>query len=167
MVNLWSLKDLKAESDDVIPTCLEKLGYKQDHTHLDTRLFFGFTGVLAAVLSGLYDYRYGFEAGKLYTAIGVVVYFLAYGAMLGYQYFVEDGVVYVGRKAGQTISIRTKTETKKPVYQVVIQVAGQAGKLERQELFTKWFDTDGNIVKEPFITWLGLVVQEAEGKKKQ
>jgi hypothetical protein len=146
---------------------MTKLGYEQTHTHTDTRLLLGYIGVVAAAASGLYDYRYGFEAGKLYTAIGVVIYFLAYGAMNAYQYFVEDGQIYVGSKAGKTISIRTKTATTQPYYNVDIRFAGQAGKLERKELFTKWFDTDGHIVSEPLMTWLGLVVQEAEGKKKQ
>lgn len=39
--------------------------------------------------------------------------------------------------------------------------AAQIGKVEKSEMFTKWFDVDGNVVKEPFATWITGVVQDA------
>ena len=38
---------------------------------------------------------------------------------------------------------------------------GVVRKVEKSEMFTKWFDVDGNVVKEPFATWITGVVQDA------
>lgn len=168
MVNIFSLTELKNASDDTIPLTLEKLGYKQSHTLMDVRLALGYGGVIAAALAGAYDYKVGFEKAKVYTLIGVVIYFLCYGSMNIWQFFVEKGTVYVGSKGDSKIIIKTSTQQSSPVYKVSVSFRQTANKperiLEKQELFTKWFDVDGNIVAEPLTTWMAILVQEAEGK---
>lgn len=74
------------------------MGFKQSNTHLDVRLAFGYVAVVAAALAGGYDYKIGFEKAKLYTAIGVVVYFAAYAAMNLWQFVVERNLVFAGSK---------------------------------------------------------------------
>lgn len=168
MVNVYSLTELKNASDDTIPLTLEKLGYRQSHTLMDVRLALGYVGVIAAALAGAYDYKVGFEKAKGFTLIGVIVYFVCYGGMNIWQYFVEKGTVYAGSKGDSKVIIRTSTHSSSPVYKVSIIYQQAANKpervLEKQELFTKWFDVDGNIVAEPLTTWMGILVQEAEGK---
>lgn len=168
MVNIFSLVELKNTSDDVIPPTLAKLGYKQSHTLMDVRLILGYIGVIAAALAGGYDYKVGFEKAKGYTLIGVVIYFICYGGMNYWQFFVEKGTVYVGTKGQSRISVRTYTSKTSPVYNVEIKLnegPGHAEKIrQKHELFTKWFDCDGNLVAEPLTTWLGLVIQEAQKK---
>lgn len=174
MVNIFSLTELKHASDDTIPATLAKLGYRQSHTLMDVRLLLGYVGVVAAALAGGYDYKVGFERAKPYTTLGVATYFLFYGAMNLWQWFVERGTVYVGTKDDARIVVRTRTDPASPLYRVEIErtTASSVGGLGRgesttlhhkRELFTKWFDLDGNLVAEPLTTWMGLFVQETEG----
>ncbi|CCG81691.1 Predicted protein [Taphrina deformans PYCC 5710] len=173
MVNIFSLTELKNASDDTIPATLRKMGYTQSHTLMDVRLLLGYIGVVAAALAGGYDYKVGFEKAKGYTLIGVLTYFLFYGGMNAWQYFVERGTVYVGTKGASRVVIRTRTDSASPVYRVEVTTAPGSGKghvVRKHELFTKWFDLDGNLVAEPLQTWIGLLIQEAEGsvsKKKK
>lgn len=166
MVNIFSLTELKNGSDDFIPVALQKLGYTQNHSLLDTRLALGYLGVVAAALAGAYDYRVGFEKAKGFTLAGVLVYFIFYGAMNFWQFFIESGTVYKGSKGDLEITIKTSTEKTSPTYSTRISLHTAAGtadvEVSRHELFTKWFDCDGNIVTEPLSTWLSLLVSEAE-----
>lgn len=169
--NIYSLSDLKNTSDDVIPIAMEKLGYRQSNRLVDVRLVLGYLGVIAAAIAGLLDYKLGFEKAKVYTLIGVTVYFICYGGMNYWQYFVERGTVYTGVKGASSIVLKTKTEQTAPQYNVDIAYSSASGHTltrTKHELFTKWFDVDGNLVSEPLTTWLGLIVQECEatGKKK-
>ena len=72
------------------------------------RLFFGYVAVVAAALAGGYDYKVGFENAKLYTLIGVVVYFASYGAMNVWQYAVEKNLVFEGVN-GDGLKVYTST----------------------------------------------------------
>lgn len=167
MVNVFSLTELKNASDDTIPVTLAKLGYTQSNTLLDIRLLLGYIGVVAAGLAGAYDYKVGFEKAKGYTLVGVFVYFLFYGAMNAWQFLVERGTVYVGVKDDSIISIKTSTDKTTPTYKLEITLRKGAPTsaqhtVAKHELFTKWFDCDGNLVLEPLTTWLGLVVDKVE-----
>lgn len=170
MVNVFSLTELKNGSDDTIPVTLAKLGYTRSHMLMDVRLLLGYVGVVAAALAGAYDYKVGFEKAKGFTFTGVLIYFLFYGAMNFWQFFIERGTVYVGKKGNSTISIKTSTSSTSPTYKVQIVLSSSAADLkevrtEKTELFTKWFDCDGNIVVEPLSTWVSLLVTAAENEK--
>ena len=164
-VNISSLAELKNGSDDAIPMVLKKLGYKQSFTYMDIRLLFGYIGVIAAALAGAYDYKFGFEKAKGFTLIGVVIYFIFYGAMNAWQYFVEKGTVYVGWRDDTRILIKSSTDKTSPMYKITITIE-QPGAAPQsqvfQESFTKWFDVDGNIVLIPFTTWINAKVQQIQ-----
>ena len=164
-VNIYNLNELKHTTDDQISKALASLDYVQDHRLMDVRLLFGYIGVIAAALAGGWDYKVGFEKAKVYTLLGVMIYFIFYGAMNFWQYFVERGIVYEGVKGTRKVRISSSTSRTAPQYTlklVLLDNGTQVAEKEAHELFTKWFDCDGNIVGEPLQTWLALKVKELE-----
>lgn len=62
--------------------------------------------------------------------------------------------------------IKSKSDAVDPTYTIIIAATGSNGvttKVNKREMFTKWFDVDGQLVSEPLTTWLQLCVKEAEG----
>jgi hypothetical protein len=88
--------DLKNTSDDAIPNYLNSLKFKQDHRLLDTHLALGYAAFAIAAACFLWDYKFGFESTKWYTAGAVVLYSLINSALTLWVSFVEKNIVYQG-----------------------------------------------------------------------
>ncbi|RQM05059.1 hypothetical protein DH86_00003645 [Scytalidium sp. 3C] len=147
------MRDLKNTSDDVIPVYLNSLKFKQSHTLSDIRLAIGYSAFAICAATFLWDYKFGFQATKYYTAAAVVAYSLLNGALTYWIWFVEKGKVYVGTSpTGERIEISTSTKKHVPIYNVTVEVYtnGVAKKTEIKKPFTEWFDVNGNFVPLPF-----------------
>ena len=72
------------------------------------RLYLGFSACLIAAGTFYYDYKFGFEAAKSVTLVGVVAYFLLNTALTWWIWWIEDGVVYVGEKDGIKVRFGSK-----------------------------------------------------------
>ncbi|KAI6779713.1 Signal peptidase complex subunit-like protein [Emericellopsis cladophorae] len=175
-VSLANLADLKNASDDAIANYLNSLSFQQSHTMTDVRLAIGYGAFVIAAAAGGWDYYYGFENTKLYTAVAVAVYSLLQGALAFWISFVEQGTVYQGQapNSGQKISIASFNAKKtEPLYRlkVTTQPAASEGKPETIELersFTEWFDESGLFVAAPFQRFLASsipVVGRADPKR--
>lgn len=91
-----TVTDLKNTSDDAIPNYLNSLKFKQSHTLADVRLALGYSAFLVAAACFLWDFKFGFDNTKYYTAIAVVVYTVLNGALTYWIWGKEKGIVYVG-----------------------------------------------------------------------
>lgn len=88
--------DLKNTSDDAIPNYLNSLKFKQIHTLTDTRLALGYSAFAIAGACFAWDYKFGFESTKYYTAAAVAIYALLNAVLTYWIAYVEKGVVYQG-----------------------------------------------------------------------
>lgn len=110
--------DLKNTSDDAIPNYLNSLKFKQIHTLTDTRLALGYSAFAIAGACFAWDYKFGFESTKYYTAAAVAVYALLNAVLTYWIAYVEKGVVYQGvapsgdkvRLSYNFIRVRSKTD---------------------------------------------------------
>lgn len=88
--------DLKNTTDDALPNYLHSLKFRQIHTQTDVRLVLGYVAVIIAGALFYFDWKFGWEASKPYTAPAVAAYFILNGAFSYWLWFVEKGVVYEG-----------------------------------------------------------------------
>ena len=96
--------DLKNTSDDAIPNYLNSLNFKQSHMLTDVRLALGYAAFLIAAACFGWDYQFGFEATKYYTAAAVAVYSLLNAVLTLWIWLKENGTVYVGTApSGETV----------------------------------------------------------------
>lgn len=95
-VSLASQTDLKNATDDAIANYLNSLGFKQTHTMGDVRLALGYGSFFVSAACFAWDYKFGFEDTKMYSAAAVVVYVLLQGVLWWWTKFIEDGNVYQG-----------------------------------------------------------------------
>lgn len=95
-VSLASLSDLKNSSDEALANYLNSLGFKQTHTLTDTRLALGYGSFFVSAACFMWDYQFGFEATKMYSAAAVATYVLLQGVLWYWAKFVEAGAVYQG-----------------------------------------------------------------------
>lgn len=96
--------DLKNTSDDAIPNYLNSLKFKQSHTLTDVRLGLGYSAFLIAAACFLWDYKFGFESTKYYTAGAVIVYSILNSALTLWIWLKEKGIIYVGTAPnGETV----------------------------------------------------------------
>ncbi|KAF2088133.1 hypothetical protein K490DRAFT_19524, partial [Saccharata proteae CBS 121410] len=156
--------DLKNTTDDALPNYLSSLNFKQSHTHTDVRLALGYTAVAIAGILFYFDYRFGWEATKAYTAPAVLAYFLINSAFAYWTYFVEKGTVYVGESSdGRRLSIASHAAKHTPIYELAVRFTAENKSSQTNELwqeikiqapFTRWFTADGFFVAKPFQQWL-------------
>ncbi|KMQ81568.1 signal peptidase complex, partial [Lasius niger] len=88
--------DLKNTSDDAIPNYLNSLKFKQSHRLVNVRLALGYSAFALAAACFLWDYKFGFESTKEYTALAVGVYMMLSAALTYWISDVEKGAVYQG-----------------------------------------------------------------------
>lgn len=88
--------DLKNTSDDAIPNYLNSLKFKQNFSRVDTRLALGYSAFAIAAACFGWDYKFGFENTKYYTAAAVAVYAVLNTILTIWVAFVEKGIVYEG-----------------------------------------------------------------------
>ncbi|KXJ92002.1 microsomal signal peptidase 25 kDa subunit-domain-containing protein [Microdochium bolleyi] len=163
-ISVHNLADLKNTSDDAIPNYLNSLKFKQDHTLADTRLALGYGAFALAAACFGWDYKFGFESTKLYTAVAVAVYALLNAALTYWISFVEKSIVYQATAPdGSKISISTATTKNVPIYNMTISITpkGSSTKpssIEINRSFTEWFDSAGHFIALPFQTMLATAV---------
>lgn len=127
----------------------------QSHTLTNTRLALGYSAFALCAATFYWDYTYGFESTKLYTALAVALYTVLNGALTFWIFYIEAGTIYSGASpTGDTITIATKTDKHIPIYNMTITTYWKGGsKPEVVKLklpFTKWFDREGHFVSLPF-----------------
>lgn len=161
-ITVHNLADLKNTSDDAIPNYLNSLKFKQNFSRVDTRLALGYSAFAIAAACFAWDYKFGFENTKYYTAAAVAVYAVLNTILTVWIAFVEKGIVYEGvAPSGDKITIATATVKNVPVYHMTITMqsrAGQATKIELKRSFTEWFDEAGHFIAPPFQTMLASSV---------
>ncbi|KAK6596889.1 signal peptidase complex [Botrytis cinerea] len=123
-ISVHSLPDLKNTSDDALPTYLNSLKFTQSHTLSDARLAIGYASVLVCGACFYWDYTYGFEPTKSYTAIAVGIYFILNTFLTFWLFYIYEAAK--GR-SGQPKEERT---LRKP--------------------FREWFDLKGHFIVQPF-----------------
>ncbi|KUJ11085.1 signal peptidase-like protein complex component [Mollisia scopiformis] len=155
-ISVHSIADLKNTSDDAIPNYLNSLGFTQSHTLSDTRLALGYSAFAICAATFCWDYQFGFESTKYYTAVAVLLYSILNGALTFWIWAVEKGTVYVGtNKNGDKIQVATKTQKHVPIYNVTITTYSKANPtvpnpISLKKPFTQWFDKQGHFVSLPF-----------------
>jgi len=96
--------DLKNTSDDTIPVYLNSLKFKQSHYLTDVRLALGYSALVIAGACFAWDYKFGFDNTKYYTAAAVAVYTVVNSALTLWTWKREKGIVYVGTApSGETV----------------------------------------------------------------
>jgi len=161
-IAVHSLSDLKNTTDDALPNYLHSLKFKQIHTQTDIRLVLGYVAVAISGALFYFDWKFGWEASKPYTAPAVAAYFILNGAFSYWLWFVEKGVVYEGE--GKTGRVRISSHTKKhiPIYEcdVVFTPNGSslAQNISIRAPMTRWFTADGFFTAKPFQQWLASEV---------
>ncbi|KAK8089075.1 signal peptidase complex subunit SPC2 [Apiospora hydei] len=152
-ITVHNLADLKNTSDDAIPNYLNSLKFKQNHTLVDTRLALGYTAFVIAGACFAWDYKFGFDNTKYYTAVAVAVYTVINTILTYWIAFVEKGIVYQGTTP--------KGDKNIPIYKMKITVTSKGGKpnhIELQKSFTEWFDAAGHFIVPPFQSMLATSV---------
>ncbi|KAK5655455.1 hypothetical protein OQA88_5726 [Cercophora sp. LCS_1] len=154
-----SQANLKNTSDDAIPNYLNSLKFRQSHRLTDVRLALGYGAFTLAAACFLWDYKFGFDATKWFTAAAVALYSLLNGALTLWIVYVERGTIYEGTSPSGDATVRISSSVKKnvPVYNLTVEVETKSGKKEKLEIsrpFTEWFDTAGHFIAAPFQTVL-------------
>ncbi|KAH0594977.1 hypothetical protein MHUMG1_07275 [Metarhizium humberi] len=161
-ISLYNLADLKNTSDDALPNYLNSLKFKQSHFLTDVRLALGYGAFAIAAACFGWDYKFGFENTKYYTAAAVAIYTLLNGFLTFWTSTVEKGTVYQGTApSGERMTIRTNTKKNDPTYYVTViseQKTGEPKTLEISKSFASWFDETGRFVPKPFQEFLATSV---------
>lgn len=89
--------ELKNTTDDAIPNYLNSLKFTQSHFYTDVRLGLGYSAFVLAAACFAWDYQFGFDDTKTYTAVAVVVYGILSYALTYWVSDVEKGNVYTGK----------------------------------------------------------------------
>jgi signal peptidase complex subunit 2 len=154
-ISLYNLSDLKNTSDDAIPNYLNSIKFKQVHTLTDVRLALGYGAFAISAACFLWDYKFGFDDTKYYTAVAVAVYTVVNGILTLWMSEVEKGNIYQGEApSGEKISIASSTKKFDPVYRLKVTVTSKssAAKPQTYEInrpFNEWFDVAGRFIAAP------------------
>ncbi|KAK1764571.1 putative signal peptidase [Phialemonium atrogriseum] len=166
-IAVYNLADLKNTSDDAIPNYLNSLKFKQSHHLTDVRLALGYTAFAISAACFMWDYKFGFESTKHYSAVAVTLYTILNGALTFWIWAKEKGIVYVGTApSGETISIATSTKKNTPVYNLSITIQPPSKSANRQQSqtitlarpFADWFDSAGRFIAPPFQAVLATAI---------
>ncbi|KAK3330425.1 microsomal signal peptidase 25 kDa subunit-domain-containing protein [Apodospora peruviana] len=164
-ITVYNLADLKNTSDDAIPNYLNSLKFTQSHRLTDVRLALGYSAFVVAAACFLWDFKFGFESTKYYTAVAVALYSLLNGVLTYWIFSVEKGTVYTGTApSGETLRISTSTKKNVPEYYLSVEVeqprknGGKTETLVVVRSFTNWFDEAGHFVVKPFQSMLASAI---------
>ncbi|CRK26928.1 hypothetical protein BN1708_000714 [Verticillium longisporum] len=141
-ITVHNLADLKNTSDDAIPNYLNSLKFTQTHTLVDIRLALGYTAFAIAGACFAWDYKFGFDATKQYSAVAVALYTLINSALTLWIWLVEKGVIYQGTSPSNV-----------PTYHLKITLTPKSGApttIDLAKPFAQWFDSKGTFVVVPF-----------------
>ncbi|KAF4503846.1 hypothetical protein G6O67_008786 [Ophiocordyceps sinensis] len=153
-VSVYNLADLKNTADDAIPNYLNSLKFRQSHYLTDVRLALGYGAFVLAAACFLWDYRFGFEPTKQYTAIAVGLYTMLNGALTYWISDVENRAVYQGTApSGEKLTVASATKKYDPTYRLTVSVEAKGAKAQVIELakpFASFYDETGRFVARPF-----------------
>ncbi|KAH7109439.1 microsomal signal peptidase 25 kDa subunit-domain-containing protein [Dendryphion nanum] len=158
-IAVHSLADLKNTTDDHLPQYLHNLKFRQIHRSTDVRLALGYSAVVIAGVLFYFDWKFGWDATKVYTAPAVGVYFILNGLFTWWVWWVEAGLVYEGEGKGVgKLRLTTSTQKHIPVYNLVATFSLPGTTLPQtitlRAPFTRWFTSDGYFAPKPFQQWL-------------
>ncbi|TQS36756.1 hypothetical protein Golomagni_02784 [Golovinomyces magnicellulatus] len=163
-ISLYSLSDLKNSSDDSIPAYLNSIKFRESHKLGDIRLAVGYLAVSISAASFYWDYKYGFQSTKNYTAVAVLLYTILNGFLTYWITFVENGIIYTGTSPrGDRIQISSKVDKYSPIYNLTITTYPKdkprtPEKIHLKKAFNTWFNEAGYFVALPFQTMLAVGV---------
>lgn len=181
--------DLKATLDDHLPVFLSSantpsqqplprnLRFTPSHFLTYVRLAFGYSAVVIAAYIFYLDYilKKDFADTKQLTLYAVIAYFILNGALTGWIWFVEKGIVFTGERGDELLlKLRSLPAHKKydPVYRLIATWNAKAKASETREIsapFPKFFSEDGYFVAQEFEGWLKtelpMLTGEVESKK--
>jgi len=163
-IAVYSVPDLKNTTDDALPNYLTSIGFVQEHFLTDMRLGIGYTAVVIAAVTFFLDYKYGWDATKLFTLCAVALYFALNGLMTYWILVIERRTIFVGRRGDIDISIASGSTKNSPIYKLRAKwfklelPLGEWKEVEIEAPFTKWFTADGYFVAKPFQQWLSSEV---------
>ncbi|KAL8691522.1 MAG: hypothetical protein Q9218_003265 [Villophora microphyllina] len=183
-ISIYSLSDLKNNTDDALPNYLTSLKFKQSHFLTDVRLALGYSAVVIAGVTFYADHKLGWDATKYWTLWAVVAYFILNGALTYWIWGVEKGKIFSGEindtlstlglrlaKKHSKVSLASSVSKHKPIYNLQVRYEKQGTEPQTLKIsapFTKWFDSDGCFVATPFQQWLASeipIIGEADPKK--
>ena len=95
--------DLKNTTDDALPNYLTSLKFQQSHFLTDIRLTLGYSAVIIAAATFIFDYKLGWDETKGITFYAVIAYFLLNGALTLWIWFAEKGKIFQGTSAKGTL----------------------------------------------------------------
>ncbi|KAM0789827.1 hypothetical protein ACM66B_006676 [Microbotryomycetes sp. NB124-2] len=108
-INTSSLADLKNTCDDAVKDVFARPGsFTRSHLHEDVRLGLGWTAVAAAAGTAYYSYITPFHDSKFWTGVGVTTYLFLSTLLTIYVMFVEQNVIFDGKR--RTFASRITTE---------------------------------------------------------
>ncbi|KAF8221000.1 hypothetical protein L208DRAFT_1415809 [Tricholoma matsutake] len=186
-VNNANLTELKYACDDAVKRYLSRPDlFKQIHLHTDVRLGLGWLSVFVAAGTALYGYKIEFEKSKPVVWAGLIVYIVLTSLQTLYAYFIEDNIVFVGKR--KTFSKRIITEritlssstgrhnklAPAPTYQLSLNYvrstsSGKSllakGKTQGAKEYNAFFDEKGTMDQERFEKWVGELVEQAMESK--
>lgn len=134
----------------------------------------GYSAFSICAATFYWDYQFGFEKTKYFTAAAVLFYSLLNGVLTLWIWGVEKGTVYVGtNKNGDKIQVATKTEKHVPIYNITVTTFFKAhpnvpNTITLKKPFTHWFDRQGHFIALPFQQMFASnvkVVGQADPKK--
>lgn len=102
-ISPYSLPDLKNTTDDALGNYLRGLDFRQDSSKLDFRLIVGYIAVAIAAATFAADYKLGWEATKIWTAVAVAAYTALNGVFTFWLYYVEKGLVFEGSRGEKKV----------------------------------------------------------------
>ncbi|KAK4170127.1 microsomal signal peptidase 25 kDa subunit-domain-containing protein [Cladorrhinum sp. PSN259] len=162
-ITVYNLADLKNTTDDALTNYLTSLKFTQSHRLTDVRLAIGYSAFLLCAACFGWDYKYGFDNTKTYTAVAVAIYTVLNSILTFWIFYVEKGTVYEGTSPSgkTTIKVSSSTNKNEPVYRLTVEVKNKDGgkdvlKIDRE--FKEWFDAAGRFVAAPFQTVLATGV---------
>ncbi|EJD39581.1 hypothetical protein AURDEDRAFT_91427 [Auricularia subglabra TFB-10046 SS5] len=187
-VNNASANEMKIACDDALKRFLAQPGaFKMINLHTDVRLVLGWSSVIVAGLTGLYGWKVEFEKSKAAVAAGVILYMILSSVQTLYAYFIEQNIVFEGKRKTlqrrietERITLRSRTipstPSTPPKYELDVSYvhSTNGGKLllsrakERVEhAYTGFFDANGTMDQDRFDAWLHELVSRAMGNSEK
>ncbi|KAH7097018.1 microsomal signal peptidase 25 kDa subunit-domain-containing protein [Auriculariales sp. MPI-PUGE-AT-0066] len=154
-VNNASATELKIACDDAVKRFLSQpSAYKMNNLHTDVRLALGWGSVIVSGLTGLYGYKNDFEKAKPVVWAGVILYVILSSLQTLYAYFIEQNIIFEGKR--KTLQGRIETET------VTLSSKTQPA---QSKTSSPGYELQGTMDQDAFDTWVHALVSRAMGSQ--